>query len=309
MGRRDLRHQPALQRRDAQVSPTPAITSGPMVRAVVARRGWPHRVDRVPRRWSGWARERVDRGARRDRAYRTAPMSVLGRLQVVHTGRGRLWQSFSHSAALHLAVHPVVGWRAGGQGGGAVPDRRTAGQVVALYRSAAQPTVPAVARVAARARRVPGRGRRVEARPPRGTGGTLREPGPAAEVGTGRALGGGVHAVRRLVEDLVIRVARGHRRIEVPARQAAVIRDRASVAVEVERALTTSDRRASGRDGTAPGATGSPRATGPLSATGSPAGHAAAARTPVDLDRLTDQIVTRLDDRLTAHRERLGRAF
>jgi hypothetical protein len=29
----------------------------------------------------------------------------------------------------------------------------------------------------------------------------------------------------------------------------------------------------------------------------------------VDVDRLTDQIVTRLDDRLIAHRERMGRAF
>lgn len=234
-------------------------------------------------------------------------MSVLGRLQVVDTGRGRLWQSFSHSATIHLAVHPVVGWRAGGPGRGAASDRRTAGQLVALYRRAAQPTAPAIARVAALAQRVPGHGRRmearplhewpVEARPPRERNGPLLGSGPAADVGTGRALGSGAHAVRRLVEDLVTRVVRGHRRIEVPARRPVVIRDRASVAVEVERALTAVDRRAGGRDGTAP------------SVTRLPAGQAAAVRTPMDLDRLTDQIVTRLDDRLTAHRERLGRAF
>ena len=29
----------------------------------------------------------------------------------------------------------------------------------------------------------------------------------------------------------------------------------------------------------------------------------------LDVDRLTDQIVNRLDDRLIAHRERMGRAF
>lgn len=288
------------------MSPTPAITSGPMIRTVVARRGWPHGADRVPRRWGGWARERANRGTRWDRAHRTAPMSVLGRPQVVH-GPGPLWQTFSHSAALNLAVHPVVRWRAGGQRARVASDRQTAGQLVALYRRTAPPPAPAIARVAALAQRVPGHGRRMEggalrewrvaARPPRERNGPLRGSGPAADVGTGRAPGGGAHAVRRLVDNLVIRVVRGHRRVEVPARRPVVIRDRASVVVEAQRALTAVDRRAGWQDGAAP------------SATRLPAGQAAAMRTPMDLDRLTDQIVTRLDDRLTAHRERLGRAF
>ncbi len=38
-------------------------------------------------------------------------------------------------------------------------------------------------------------------------------------------------------------------------------------------------------------------------------GRASAALPPIDLDGLTEQIVTRLDDRLIAHRERLGRAY
>jgi hypothetical protein len=31
--------------------------------------------------------------------------------------------------------------------------------------------------------------------------------------------------------------------------------------------------------------------------------------TPLDVERLTDDVINRLDSRLTAHRERFGRAF
>jgi len=47
----------------------------------------------------------------------------------------------------------------------------------------------------------------------------------------------------------------------------------------------------------------------PLDDTGGPTPDVTPAAVAFDLERLTDDVVARLDDRLTAHRERLGQAF
>src|SRR6266540_1722868 len=105
-----------------------------------------------------------------------------------------------------------------------------------------------------------------------------------------------VTPVRRVTDDLVTRVAGAHRRVELPARGAAVMRERAGVAAAVEHALTARQRPA-----------GAP-AEQPSGGTAWPAVGSLGRLPPLDLDHLTDQIVTRLDNRLTAHRERFGRA-
>jgi len=97
----------------------------------------------------------------------------------------------------------------------------------------------------------------------------------------------------------VQRIVRRHERVEATSRSTQVDRTRVDVAAEVARVLTppASFPDSSARRGADTNALATP-------------GRAAAAAVPsIDIDGLTDRIVTRLDDRLIAHRERLGHAF
>ncbi len=103
--------------------------------------------------------------------------------------------------------------------------------------------------------------------------------------------------VRDMAESTVERGFRRRQRIESRRDTSIVMRERQSVGIEVERAL---DRVASSRD--VPDSRRFEPESLPASRQGS---------TPVfsDLDRLTDQIVNRIDDRLIAHRERMGTRY
>jgi hypothetical protein len=95
-------------------------------------------------------------------------------------------------------------------------------------------------------------------------------------------------------DELVTRLAHGSRRIEVAPRPAPVVQDRAFIPGELQRAAASTRPRGNSSAGDSAEAV-----------------RAAAAGTvgPVDLDQLTDQVVTRLDARLIAHRERFGRGI
>jgi len=124
----------------------------------------------------------------------------------------------------------------------------------------------------------------------------------AVRVGAARDQGRGPDPVQRHRDELVTRLVHGSRRVEVAARPAAVVQDHAS-AVGIG-GRTAPERRSAGTTSWADPPPGTARTTDTTSGA-APTGAGAA----VDLDRLTDQIVTRLDSRLTAHRERFGRAF
>jgi hypothetical protein len=115
----------------------------------------------------------------------------------------------------------------------------------------------------------------------------------ARDDGTRVARGGPDHA-RRHRDELVTRLVRSGRRVEVPARPTPVVQHRTVVGDLGRRSTDVAPER---RAGAAAPWGGS--ATGPVTTSGA----------AVDLDRLTDQVVSRLDSRLTAHRERFGRAF
>jgi hypothetical protein len=100
--------------------------------------------------------------------------------------------------------------------------------------------------------------------------------------------------VGRHRHELVTRLVHGIRRIEVAPRPAPFVQDRAFVPGEADRAAAAPRPRDTTRTGGSAGAVRS-------AATGTAAS--------VDLDQLTDQVVTRLDARLIAHRERFGRGI
>jgi hypothetical protein len=114
-------------------------------------------------------------------------------------------------------------------------------------------------------------------------------------AGPRRGNGRAVTPVRPATGTLVARVAGAHRRIERPARGAAPPRRLAAPAAAGEHAMTPGPRPAG------------PPPDRPSPATVPPAAGSPGGPPPVDLDQLTDQIVTRLDHRLIAHRERFGR--
>jgi hypothetical protein len=229
----------------------------PMLGAVRQWRGWPRAPGRAPDRWRAWASGHRDRLARLDRARLASRMALLQppRGDAVTGTRGHGVRVATH---LHLAVGPVVApERPAGRGRPGHGGRRPAGRMmVRRLGRAPWPGGPAVATGP------PHRAPRTLAAGPRA--GRVRADTP----------------VRRVTGELVARVAGTHRRVERPARGAAVLRERGGVATAVDHAP----------------------AAGP--AAGSPSGPP-----PVDLDHLTDQILNRLDNRLTAHRERFGRAF
>jgi hypothetical protein len=97
------------------------------------------------------------------------------------------------------------------------------------------------------------------------------------------------------IDDVVRRVTRRSQRIEISDTSRRVTRARVDVMADVARVLAAPE---------------SPTTTdAPARVSGSLRAPAPAAPSQFDIESLTDQIVTRLDDRLTAHRERFGRAF
>lgn len=103
-------------------------------------------------------------------------------------------------------------------------------------------------------------------------------------------------ATREVAESVIERVIRSHRRIESRQGTSVVIREQPRVAVEVERALTSVSKRAAD----------SPLVM-PAMGMDWPVRKGPDAQNGPDLDQLTDQVVRRIDDRLTAQRERMGR--
>ncbi len=271
MGRRDFRHQRAVQRRDSEVS---ELASGPDLR-----------------RWTAWAHTKTRRARRRGRVHRPSQMTLLRR-PVVRAEQSRTRQRFSFTAHLHLTVRArtVMPRPPAGHGSHVVIEQRSTKRSVLAYRRDT-----AVPGVLGRPSSEPMRGRAFgyerwdpQTRTTPKLLPTTRP--PAAAVAAFDRAEARVPAVLR---KMIMRVAHGHRRIESPVRPAALPRNRPAVGVEVERASRDVASRGAGIPG-----------FGPIASSPSPA-----LPPPVDLDRLTEQIVTRLDDRLTAHRERFGRAF
>lgn len=240
-------------------------------------------------------------------------MTLLGRLRV--GGAVTVRQSLTLSHSLHVMFRPTAG--PGTPGTVQVRDRWAPGRAVVVHRHqqatpGPQPAVRTPVSGSSLGRSRIERARRLgdsEARP---TGVRIvtrhvtdRAPAGATPVG---APSPGAFGTR---------VVHAHRRTEVAARPGAVLCERAPVAVEVERALTAAGLRS---DVSAAGLRSDVSAAGlrrsDVSAVGPPGARCGPGRAPmagehptVDLDHLTDQIVTRLDSRLTAHRERFGRAF
>ncbi|GGO94465.1 hypothetical protein GCM10012280_49410 [Wenjunlia tyrosinilytica] len=102
-------------------------------------------------------------------------------------------------------------------------------------------------------------------------------------------------ALRRVITELVTRVVGSHRRVERDARRQGVVHGRLGAAATPVGQQPPVVARLSAPPGYPPGAAAAARG-GPDPA-------------QADLERLTDRIVTRLDDRLTAQRERFGRVF
>jgi hypothetical protein len=135
--------------------------------------------------------------------------------------------------------------------------------------------------------------REIGPRIPRGLGMTFA---PISGVVTNRSATATEPAIRAVAESVVERVIRGHQRIESRQRTAVVVREQPQVAIEIERALTSVSKRAA-----------ESAMETPAMGTIWPANSPFATPNGPDLDHLTDQIVRRIDDRLTAQRERMGR--
>jgi hypothetical protein len=102
--------------------------------------------------------------------------------------------------------------------------------------------------------------------------------------------------LRDLADATVERVIRHRQRIETGRDSAVVMRERRTVIADIERALRSATPHSPDRT-----------RAGELAHVDQP--DAAPMTTLPDLDRLTDQIVSRIDDRLIAHRERMGTTF
>lgn len=132
----------------------------------------------------------------------------------------------------------------------------------------------------------------------------IREPGvvrellrfesdPSSAVTGSDALTWRSRSVRELSEATIERIVRQRRRIETSRDSSVVMRERVNLTADLERALKQSV--------TSPNeANVAQRIVNTAFPGPSPA------PTLPDLDRLTDQIVSRIDDRLIAHRERMG---
>ena len=249
-------------------------------------------------RWVAWARERAGRARRGDRRHRPVRMTVLGLTSMAGVPAIGVWGSSSYTSHLHLAIHPTLERRVGGPGRTRTGDRA---------RPVPGPTVVSQRLVPAHLRRPGTSGRPVESgstpprrHPWRGVPSRTRSVLEVRRVARAGALldaGRVPDLVHRHRDELITRLVHGRRRVEVAARPAPVVQNGALVVGEIGR---TAAAVRPGRPSDAAATRRGPK-TGKAPTTGT---------TPtVDLDRLTDQVVTRLDARLTAHRERFGRAF
>ncbi len=229
------------------------------------------------RRWTAWADHITQRRRRRDgRPDRARMTIVLGRSPISIDPRRAVYPTVN-ATHLHLAVNrfeqPSTRPTCGGGDRGTVVSRSDSGR--------GRPASAGPGRVdPAHPRAIGSEGRVVRADTR-----VIAAVRPASSLSRAH-----------LVDDVVRRVTRRSQRIEVTDTSRRVTRARVDVMAEVARVLTAPDSLA-GTDAPARGST--------RQRTAAPA----AAPSQFDIESLTDQIVTRLDDRLTAHRERFGRAF
>jgi len=251
-------------------------------------------------RWRAWPRRRhwAPRGGRID--DRRRPGGVIFRrdgriVQLIPAARQPIPRPVTYAPrfawTVHLTTRTGERVEAANRQQPATPNpART--QLLTAFRVAARPARTGIrveAGIAARRAGLPTPVMGPATRPPIGTGSGV------AFVRTEQTLG---PTLRQLAESVTERIVRGHRRIETMQQTTVVVREQPSVAVEVERALTNASRSAS-------------ESTGQSSLFGAmrPAPNGFPMPDGAELDRLTDRIVSRIDDRLTAHRERMGRVF
>lgn len=261
------------------MSPIPANAANPMLPALQQWHGWP-RGERRPSRWSDWSASRRGRSARRDeRRPRTGMAFLNGGVARMQTAITRS----SYAPHLTLSLRPVF---LTARREHHDDDRRESPSMASPspgYRVTRQSAEPSSTRRAAH--------ERTETAP---IASTLRStPVTFARQRTAAAR---IDTDVRYLRDVADRVVRTHQRVETAVRSTAVIRERSNVAAEVERALATNAQHAAM----------SPMKQIPDGSAWSGANRFAMPN-PADLEQLTDQIVTRIDDRLTAHRERMGR--
>ena len=103
--------------------------------------------------------------------------------------------------------------------------------------------------------------------------------------------------VRDLAASMVERMITRRQRIESTRDSSVVMRERRNAVVDVERAVERVLTRTN------------ESLTGEMDSTASRESRFDVSGTPPDIDRLTDQIVDRIDQRLLAHRERMGTVF
>ncbi|BDU01038.1 hypothetical protein IFM12276_40660 [Nocardia sputorum] len=244
------------------------------------------------KRWTAWAHTKTRRARRHGRVHRPSQMTLLRR-PVVRAEQSRTRQQFSFTAHLHLTVRArtVMPRPPAGHGSHVVIEQRSTTRSVLAYRH--DTAVPGVGLGRPSSEPMRARAFGYERWDPQTRATPKLLPAtrpPAVAVAASDRAEARLPAVCR---KMIMRVAYGHRRIESPVRPTALPRNRPAVGVEVDRASRDVARRGVGIPG-----------FGPVASSPSPA-----LPPPVDLDGLTEQIVTRLDDRLTAHRERFGRAF
>ena len=246
----------------------------------------------TPGRWTAWARARAGRGMRRDRRTRPAPMIVTGLTWAAAGAAGPIEQSITAGGHLSLAIHlrsDMGPGRAVRARAGESP-RPAAGRPGPTHRGEPSRSGPVVGEAGFPAPRTPGRERflRRESRSP--VPEARRSAGPSGAIDRGRVPG----ATGRRREELVTRLVHGGRRVEAVPRPVPIVQDHDTARGPGDRA------------GAATRPHGTPDAGGAaIAARSAVAGSVA----PVDLEQLTDQVVTRLDARLIAHRERFGRGI
>lgn len=242
-------------------------------------------------RWLAWARERTRGRGRLERARRTPDLAFL-----------RMWRPAGAARLAPTRPRP------------AVEAQRPASLVQVRHVTHRLGSAAQVRHVTYRlGAAAPGGLPPAVVHPPRhglsrvvlvrgaAAGGVVRGlPGGRAGAGFGGVVG-------RMLGELVARVAQGYQRVERPAgRQPmpGMVHAAPFAASPPGVPFLPAPAAVQGRP---PAGAWSRPGGGHEPATGPGAAHGGAV--PVDLERLADQIVNRLDDRLIAQRERLGRAF
>jgi hypothetical protein len=218
-------------------------------------------------------------------------MTLASRQSPIHVVSMKRRRTSSHATHLHVTINPVFIARARqlrpalDAGGSAAGGPATIGPRVLQYqRSDARGSRAGEPRAVAA-------GSGLTSGAPR----SLLQIAPFADLERTTAADRSAPPLRRVIDDVVTRISRGHQRIETTVGSSRVIKEHADIAAQVAHALATESVAAG---------THASQALGERSL---PAGSAALGTPPIDFEDLTDQIVTRLDNRMTAHRERFGR--